>query len=197
MFCLVTAGVGALIGAGIAAYKSYQETGEIDVGSVITGAVVGGLVGLGAGAAAATVLAGSATASCGAVVAGVKATVVVTASSISAAVARGWGSLQKAAEYGIQTYSQLKNAIAGKGLQAHHIIEQRFAKILGITNTNGMKAVALTPEEHQAFTNAWRALIPYGDGTKNVNTEQILEAAKQIYKEFPELLKAALEQLGK
>ena len=53
----------------------------------------------------------------------------------------------------------------------------------------------LTPEEHQKFTNAWRALIPYGEGTREATREQIIQAAKQIYKEFPELLKAALKTI--
>lgn len=33
-------------------------------------------------------------------------------------------------------------------------------------------------------------------GTDNAAPEQIIEAAKEIYKDYPELLKGALENLG-
>ncbi|WP_191018208.1 hypothetical protein [Treponema zioleckii] len=109
----------------------------------------------------------------------------------------GFGALTQAGKYGIHTYSELRQTLGtGSGLQVHHIIEQRFAKLLGITDTTLMKSVVLTPEEHRKFTNAWRALIPYGEGTQSATKPQILEAAKQIYKEFPKLLEAARETLG-
>ena len=48
-FCAVTAIIGAGIGAGVAAYKSYQETGKVDGWKVLKGAVSGGVIGLGVG----------------------------------------------------------------------------------------------------------------------------------------------------
>lgn len=48
-FCVVTAIVGAGIGAGLAAYKSYKKTGKIDGWQVLEGAVAGGTIGLGLG----------------------------------------------------------------------------------------------------------------------------------------------------
>ncbi len=48
-FCAVTALIGTGIGAGIAAYNSYQETGQIDGLKVLEGAVKGGAIGLGLG----------------------------------------------------------------------------------------------------------------------------------------------------
>jgi hypothetical protein len=53
-----------------------------------------------------------------------------------------------------------------------------------------MASIALTQTEHQAFTNAWRNAIPYGEGTINATREQVMNAAKQIYKEYPEILNA-------
>ena len=109
----------------------------------------------------------------------------------------GFGTLSQAWKYGIRTYSELRQTLGiGSGLQVHHIIEQRFAKLLAITDTSLMKSVVLTPEEHQKFTNAWRALIPYGEGTQSATKVLLIEAVKQIYKEFPDLLKVALETLG-
>ncbi|MGI5093221.1 hypothetical protein [Treponema socranskii] len=197
-FCFVTAGIGFGIGFAYGAYKSYTETGSVDLKEAVKDALIGGAIGLGFGATAAVALTGSATASVTVVATSAKAAVAVTVGTTSTMAAKGWGGLQKAGEYGIQTYSQLRNALtkAGeKGYQVHRLIGQRFAKTLGIGDVGKMPSVVLTPEEHQKFTNAWRALIPYGEGTREATRGQIIQAAKQIYKEFPELLKAALKTI--
>jgi hypothetical protein len=111
-----------------------------------------------------------------------------TAAERSAPV-RGLGSLSRAGQYGIQSYSSLTKALKGTGLQAHHLLEQRFAGALG-ANARSMLSVAVTKAEHQAFTNAWRKLIPYGDDTRKATQEQILKAAREIYKDYPDILKA-------
>jgi hypothetical protein len=59
----------------------------------------------------------------------------------------------------------MTKALKGTGLQAHHVVEQRFAGVMGGNATQRM-SVAVTPAEHQVFTNAWRQAIPYGAGTK-------------------------------
>jgi RHS repeat-associated protein len=60
---------------------------------------------------------------------------------------------ERAADFGIQTFRKLGQDLGvGSGLQRHHIIEQRFARELGIANTDDMLSVALTREEHQRFT---------------------------------------------
>lgn len=69
-FLVVTAGIGSLIGAGIAAYATYDPETGVNWAAVGGGFVAGALVGAGLGAAASTALAGSATASTGAVVKG-------------------------------------------------------------------------------------------------------------------------------
>ena len=76
------------------------------------------------------------------------------------------------------------------GLQAHHIIEQRFSRALGgfICGIS----VLLTREEHQVFTNLWRA-IPYGAMGALATPAQIFQMAENIYFEFPDLLSAARE----
>lgn len=59
-----------------------------------------------------------------------------------------------------------------------------------------MLSIILTKEEHQAFTKSWRNAIDYYKNTKarlrtdNATTEQILDIAKEIYKDYPEILKA-------
>ena len=58
-FCVVTAAIGAVVGAGVAAYSSYKKTGKVDGWNVLEGAVIGGTAGfvfgaLGAQAATST-----------------------------------------------------------------------------------------------------------------------------------------------
>ena len=76
------------------------------------------------------------------------------------------------------------------GFQLHHIIEQRFRKILGGAYC-GLAAV-LTAEVPQVVTNAWRRAIPYGSGGTGVATvAQIWAVAFEIYKDYPEMSAAA------
>ena len=51
-----------------------------------------------------------------------------------------------------------------------------------------MKSIVVTKEEHRVFTNQWRKLIPYN--TKQVSESEIKAAAKQVYKDYPDILKA-------
>ena len=61
-----------------------------------------------------------------------------------------------------------------------------------------MPAIVLTKEEHKTFTNAWRKAIGYDKSgalleTPMVKKEEILNAARDIYKDYPELLKSIEE----
>ncbi|HDD24953.1 MAG TPA: RHS repeat-associated core domain-containing protein, partial [Chloroflexi bacterium] len=103
-------------------------------------------------------------------------------------------SFERAAEFGIRSYNDLRSAISGTGLQAHHIIEQRFAARLGL-NPGQMQSVALTPEEHQIFTNLWRAQIGYNVDYTLLTANDIWLAAQQVYAGYPELLEAARRTL--
>ena len=58
-----------------------------------------------------------------------------------------------------------------------------------------MLSIVLTKEEHQAFTNAWRKAIPYDNSKSNLTSssakaEDVIKAAKEIYSNYPEILKA-------
>ncbi|WP_281987636.1 hypothetical protein [Aquimarina aggregata] len=68
--------------------------------------------------------------------------------------------------------------------------------ILG-NSTSTWKSIVLTVEEHQAFTKAWRKAIGYGNTpgttgffTSNAPREVIEAVARDIYKNYPEILKA-------
>lgn len=100
---------------------------------------------------------------------------------------KAYGGLSRAAEFGLQSYKNLRKAIQGTGLQAHHLIEQRFKLGHEIS-------VAVTKAEHQVFTNAWRKLLPYG---KTYTVNQVWNAAKQVYAKYPALLEAVRKALKK
>jgi len=103
--------------------------------------------------------------------------------------AKGFGALTKAGNYGVLPYRTLKAYLKGTGLEAHHLIPQRFAGVMGKL-VGDMASVAVTKAEHQAFTNAWRQAIPYGEGTANATPAQIRGAASQIYANYPDILSA-------
>lgn len=107
----------------------------------------------------------------------------------ASAPTNGLKALSKADEYGIKSYDELRGILKGSDLQAHHLYEKRFANILGV-NAREMESIAASKAEHQVFTNAWRKAIPYGEGTANATLEQVNNAARQIYKNYPEILKA-------
>ena len=74
------------------------------------------------------------------------------------------------------------------------MIEKHFANIIGIS-TGSMQSIALTKAEHQLFTNAWRTEIGYSSSnaivkTANATKNQVLDAAKRIYTNHPEIIKA-------
>lgn len=134
----------------------------------------------------------------GTIVKGVRAEkALMTASVISKGAdivsdAKGLASLKVASEFGVDSYSNLRKSVIntyGKGsnLEVHHLIEKRFVKNTGI-NPNSMKSIVVTKEEHRLFTNEWRKLIPYN--TKKVSESEIKAAAKQVYKDYPDILKA-------
>ena len=99
-------------------------------------------------------------------------------------------SLSKASEYGIRPYNELRKMISGTGLHAHHIIEQRLVKHLGI-DPSEMLSVTLTKDEHQIFTNAWRTYYPYGMDYSILTKEDLWQTAQKIYQDYPELLDAS------
>ena len=59
------------------------------------------------------------------------ADVVAPVAEVGVEAAEVVGGLSRAAEFGFKPYAQLRGALQGTGLQAHHLIEQRFADLLG------------------------------------------------------------------
>lgn len=82
----------------------------------------------------------------------------------------------------------------GSGLEVHHLIEQRFANTLGV-DPNSIPSIVLTHEEHLKFTNAWSKQIGKNGShslitTDSATPEDVVRAAKEIYADYPEILKA-------
>jgi len=103
-----------------------------------------------------------------------------------------FGDLSRAAQFGILGETQMAKALVGTGLQRHHLLEQRFIPKMG--GDPRMKlSVAVTEAEHQKFTNEWRKKIPYGEeGTFSPRFQraEIIKAAREIYQQYPAILKA-------
>ncbi len=98
-------------------------------------------------------------------------------------------------KYGIHAYRVLRKSIRGTGLQAHHLIEKRFAATLEM-KASEIPSIALPKVVHQVFTNLWRNAISYGEGTLNATKENIIKAVERIYKDFPGLLDKTTEYLN-
>ena len=95
----------------------------------------------------------------------------------------------RAVENTIGSYKALRKNNKGTGLEVHHIVEKRFARDLGIENTDEMLSIALTKSDHRVYTNAWREAIGYKTGPHT--PQEIWVAAQKIYIDRPDLLEAA------
>lgn len=75
-------------------------------------------------------------------------------------------------------------------LEVHHLIEKRFKNLFG-EKSREMISKILNKANHQEFTNAWRNAIKYGiEGTGEATKESVIKAAKEIYQNHPDILKA-------
>lgn len=79
-------------------------------------------------------------------------------------------------------YKALKKLSKGTGLEAHHLIEKRFADTLGI-KSNDILSIAIDKETHQKITNAMRNELPYSTlfNRKNYSAQEIWNATKKVY----------------
>ena len=110
--------------------------------------------------------------------------------------------LKYAGEFGVGRHSQLRKIVTdvfgtGSGLEVHHLIERRFAKGLGISESS-IPSVVLTKDEHRVFTNLWRETIHYakqGEESVRITKEIVLKAAEYVYKDYPEFYRIVKEFL--
>lgn len=92
-------------------------------------------------------------------------------------------------EKAIDKYSDLRKFTKGSDLEVHHLIEKRFAKLFDI-KPREMLSIALTKTEHSKFTKAWRQAIKYGEGTAKATKEEVERVAREVYKDYDNVLKA-------
>jgi RHS repeat-associated protein len=180
--------VGAVVGFGAYAL-THRDNFDWGQAALWTGG--GALAGVTLGAGAQWVAGALATKT--AATAGTAAAVgTAGATATGASSGQGLHLFSQAWKYGIDAYTRLAPRIAGTGLEVHHIIEKRFVSSLNL-DARWIPSVALTSQEHQVFTNLWRAAIPYG--TKSVTVQQVWEAAQWVYMRHPELLDAVFKTL--
>ena len=176
---------------------------------IAAGALAGATIGLGVGIVSVLVGGGAVAAAGSAGPGGAASSTVTTVLNATgepsdeiAVTTQAFGNLSQAANYGVRPYIQLKDAIVNTGLTGHHIIEQRLASALGqiSSQVRTWPSVALTPQEHQVFTNARRNAIGYNNSNNLINTatatiDDIWTAAQNIYARYPALLDAAKNTL--
>ena len=105
---------------------------------------------------------------------------------------------EKAAEFGVDSYNALRKNVldtygTGSGLEVHHLIEQRFADTMHMKEGD-MISIVLTHEEHLQFSKSWLNEIGRSNSKRSLKTntvtrDVILEKARIVYKDYPELLK--------
>lgn len=116
-----------------------------------------------------------------------------------------FGSLKYASKYGISSVENLQdivktekhlNNFGNDKINVHHLIEERFAGKWE-QKGNEMLSIVVTESEHyDLFTRAWRNEIGL-DGwkttrltTSTATKNDIANAARNVYKDYPEILKA-------
>ncbi len=105
----------------------------------------------------------------------------------------------------VAPYRELKKIVSGQGLEVHHLIEKRFARTLGIQNTNDMLSVAIDKDFHKKITSEIRNAIGYSNEksktltTATATPQDIWTVFVKIYEDhgmkeyLPELKQQILE----
>ncbi len=106
---------------------------------------------------------------------------------------RGIRALEEGLEhlFKILPYKEAQKLTAGKNgsIVAHHLIECRFLERFG-ARAGEAPAVILTKELHQQVTNELQSIISYGTGTKNATREEIINMYRNVYKDYPDWVRA-------
>ncbi|WP_252722884.1 RHS repeat-associated core domain-containing protein [Treponema pedis] len=158
-FMAVTGIIGAGIGALYGVYKSYTETGSVDWNEVGKGALIGGAIGLGAGAAGAAYVTGSATASV--------TTVAATYTAPAAAGTSIWG-LDKFAR-GWEAEQRL-----GEMMNNFPVIDKFKQGINGFASSiTSIKSMDLACKTYQKGGAILSRLSSYIDKVANYTTERM------------------------
>ena len=149
-FLVVTAAVGALVGAAYGAYKSYSETGSVNWTEVGKDALIGGAIGLGAGALTSVAVTGLATSSVTTVTSGISAGLSAATGGTSIysldKFARGWEAEQRLG-----------------GMMNNFPTIDKFGKVVnGIAKSiSSIKSMDLGCKTYQSVSNITRTINGY------------------------------------
>lgn len=87
----------------------------------------------------------------------------------------------------LDTYRNLRRIFKGKrGIEIHHLIEKRFAKISGVSSLD-ILSIPLSKELHKLYTSRWRNAIGYGWWNKP-SKNRLIQAISEVYYDNPQLL---------
>lgn len=105
--------------------------------------------------------------------------------------------VQKSKGILIGTYARcakLTQGAAGK-IQAHHIIEKRFSRTLGLTSDKMVSAV-ISADLHKLVTKRWDDIIARnGTSYYLMSTNRLREAVRYVYSDMPILRDLAMKEL--
>ena len=97
----------------------------------------------------------------------------------------------------IGTYHGIRKMYGGiSNIETHHIIEKRFYKVFGYTESKAKRMFASIPIDkalHRKITNEWRKVMPYGKKYGPSSIYRLEAACKHVYRDMPELRRIALE----
>ena len=90
----------------------------------------------------------------------------------------------------VMSYKNLKKLSKDTGLEAHHLIEKRFASALGIDNADDILSIAIDKDTHQLITSKIRDRIGYKNDiskalrTDTANAQDVWKATVKTYEEL-------------
>jgi hypothetical protein len=94
------------------------------------------------------------------------------------------------------TYSDMKKVTKGynHAIETHHLVPQALSGLLG-TKADDMASVVLDLGTHTEYSTAWNAVLDGIRASEN-KIEAIRDAAQEIYKDAPDLLKVTEKWLS-
>lgn len=112
--------------------------------------------------------------------------------------------LRKGRYLSIGKYNALQKLYRGaksrRNIELHHIIEKRFAKVFRF-DPKYWPAVAIDKDVHKIITKRFRDAYEYNTKRKSNHYSKLRKVdmqniVKEVYKDMPELRKAALKQIN-
>ncbi|MBU5334084.1 hypothetical protein KQI61_17975 [Anaerocolumna aminovalerica] len=160
-FLIVTGLIGAVVGGVVGGVKSYIQTGEVSLKSVVAGAAIGGGIGLTGGAATAYLTTGSALASTGTVVSSITAMYAST----SALVIKGIDSVWKLNPF--ERGNEIEKALGG-WCNNFPVIDKAGKIVNGFRESiTSIKSMDLFAKSYQNGNSVYNTVMKYVNSLAN------------------------------